>query len=100
MVKMIEYRHLYNAANTTEAYFIKGILENNGINTILFGEDLSIGVGELPVDVLQVEIKVDKKKYTEAVNIISDYEKKNNGYVNKNNNWKCVKCNSFNPFNF
>ena len=69
---MVEFKHLYYAANSTEAHLIKGLLENDGISTILFGEDLSIGVGELPVDVLQVEIKVDKKKHVKALEIISN----------------------------
>ena len=97
---MVEFKHLYYAANSTEAHLIKGLLESDGISTLLFGEDLSIGVGELPVDVLQVKIKVDKKKYAKALKIISNYEKKNNEINNKKNIWTCTNCNCINPKNF
>jgi len=97
---MVKFKHLYYAANSTEAHLIKGLLENDGISTMLFGEDLSIGVGELPVDVLQVEIKVDKKKYIKALEIISNYEKRNNEINDKKHIWTCTNCNCINPGNF
>ncbi|MEE2858272.1 MAG: DUF2007 domain-containing protein [Candidatus Neomarinimicrobiota bacterium] len=99
MNSLVEFKHLYFAANSTEAHLIKGLLESDGISTILFGEDLSIGVGELPVDVLQVGIKVDKKKHVKALEIISNYEK-NNEINDKKHIWTCTNCNSINPKNF
>ena len=97
---MIKYRYLYSAANATEAYLIRGILENASIETTLLGEDLSIGVGELPVDVLQVSVKVNELKYAEALGIISNYEKLLREPAKDGQSWKCAKCNNVNPQNF
>ena len=96
----MQYKKLYSASNTTEAHLIKGILENADIETILLGEDLSIGVGELPVDVLQVTIKVNKLKYSEALEIISNYEVLMREPVQDGKSWKCEECNNVNPENF
>ena len=71
----MDYRLLYKAANNYEAYFIQGLLKNNLIKSQLLGENLSVGIGELPIDVIQVDILVPKNKLNESIKIISDYEK-------------------------
>jgi len=97
---MVKYKNLYSAANATEAYLIKGILENASIETILSGEDLSIGVGELPIDVLQVIIMVNEYKYADALEIISNYEKILREPVQDGKSWQCEECNQVNPETF
>ena len=52
------------------------------------------------MDVLQVEIKVDKKKHVKALEIISNYEKRNNEINDKKHIWTCTNCNCINPKNF
>ena len=63
----MKYKKLYLAANAWEAHLIQGLLELEAIETHLFGEDLSIAVGELPTDVIQVEIQVNEDKFSEAM---------------------------------
>jgi len=97
---MVKYKNLYSAANATEAHLIKGILENASIETILSGENLSIGVGELPIDVLQVIIMVNEYKYADALEIISNYEKILREPVQDGKSWQCEECNQVNPETF
>ena len=70
----MNYEIIYKAANSYEAHFIKGLLKKYSIESKLLGENLSIGIGELPVDVLQVDILVPKDQIEKSRNIISDYE--------------------------
>ena len=60
---------------------------------------MSIGIGELPVDVLQVDILVPKDQIKKSKNIISDYE--NNLSLNESKeDWECPSCKNFNPPSF
>ena len=95
----MNYEIIYKAANSYEAHFIKGLLKKYSIESKLLGENLSIGVGEFPVDVLQVDILVPKDQIEKSRNIISDYE--NNLLSNKNKeNWECSSCKKTNPLSF
>jgi hypothetical protein len=95
----MNYEIIYKAANSYEAHFIKGLLKKYSIESKLLGENLSIGIGELPVDVLQVDILVHKDQIEKSQNIISDYE--NNLLLNKNKEiWKCPSCKETNPSSF
>ena len=93
----LQYKNIYSAANATEAHLIKGLLEQESIDTILEGEDLAIATGGLPTDVMQVDIKVDEKKYTEALEIISNYERTLKEPVEDSHSWECEQCNQINP---
>ena len=95
----MDYEIIYKAANSYEAYFIKGLLKKYSIQSKLLGENLSIGVGELPIDVLQVDILVPKDQLKKSKKIISDYE--NNLFVDESKeNWECPSCKNINPPTF
>lgn len=95
----MNYKFLYKAANNYEAHFIQGLLMRESIESQLLGENLSIAIGELPTEVIQVDILVPKNKFNQSQNIISNYEK-NLSLNNQDKKWKCKKCNKSNPFNF
>ena len=76
--------------------FIQGLLNNNLIKSQLLGENLSVGIGELPIDVIQVDILVPKDKLNESIKIISDYEKNLKHKENKIK-WICKDCKEINP---
>ena len=95
----MDYEIIYKAANSREAHFIKGLLKQYSIESELLGENLSIGVGELPVDVLQVDILVPKDQIKKSKNIISDYEN-NLSLDESKENWKCPSCKEINPPSF
>ena len=96
----MKYKNIYSAANSTEAYLIRGILDQYSIETMFSGEVLSIGVGELPADVLQVQILVNENKYSEAMSIISNYEKTLREPAKDGTSWHCEECNKVNPETF
>ena len=98
--KTMNYKEIYSAANATEAHLIKGLLEQKSIETNLTGEDLSIGMGGLPTDVLQVEILVNEDKFSEAMEIISCYEQTLKEPAQDGKSWECDQCSSVNPETF
>jgi len=95
----MNYTLLYKAANNYEAHFIQGLLKKKSIKSQLLGENLSIALGELPTEVMQVDILVPKNKFIQSQKIISNYEK-NLSLNNQDKEWRCNKCNKSNPFNF
>ena len=94
----MKYEIIYKAANSHEAHFITGLLKKYSIESKLSGENLSIGIGELPVDVLQVDILVPKDQIKESKDIISEYE--NNLSLNEKEDWECSSCKNMNPSSF
>ena len=95
----MDYKMIYKAENSYEAHFIKGLLSKYSIESKLLGENLSIGVGELPADVLQVDILVPKNQLEKSKDIISDYE--NNLSSNEiKRDWECPRCKNINPPSF
>ena len=90
---------VYKAKNACEAHFIQGLLRQHSIKSELLGENLSIGVGELPVDVLQIDIIVQKDRIKKSKSIITDYE---NSLISNElkEDWECHSCKEFNPPSF
>ena len=66
----MDYIKVYKAANSNEAHFIKGLLEQNSFDVKLLGENLSVAMGGLPLEVIQVDILVHKTNYDEAKAIL------------------------------
>ena len=94
---MMKYKNIYSAANATEAHLIKGLLENESIETTLSGEGLSIAMGGLPTDVIQVGIMVNEDKYAESLEIISNYEQTLREPAQDGKSWECNECKQVNP---
>ena len=95
----MDYIIVYKAANYYEAHFIKGLLSKYSIESRLLGENLSIGIGELPIEVLQVKILVHKSRFDESKKIIFEYEQ-NLSKKDPEIDWKCSDCKSMNPSSF
>ena len=70
----MNYKENYSAANATEAHLIRGLLEQDAIETILSGEYLPIATGGFSGEVVQAGILVNEDKFSEAITIISKYE--------------------------
>ncbi len=71
----MNYTKVYRAENTFEANFIKGLLLEYSIESVLLGESLSIAIGELPVDAMQVDILVENTDLVETKKILNIYKK-------------------------
>ena len=95
----MKYIKLYKAANVNEAYFIKGLLKKSSIEIQLLGEGLSVAIGGLPLEVMQVDLLVHKNNLDEAKKIISAYEKQLKLNYSKKN-WICISCGNSNPDTF
>ncbi|TDJ46058.1 MAG: DUF2007 domain-containing protein [Gammaproteobacteria bacterium] len=87
---------VYRAANSTEAHLLKGLLEQYGMPVRMFGEGLAGGLGELPADVMQVDIEVPVGYRQYARELIEEYE--NHGVASVA--WICVRCAESNPPSF
>ena len=96
----MNYKEVYSAANVTEAYLIQGLLKWESIETILSGENLSTIWGGLQTDFSQVDILVNEEKYSEAVEIISNYEEIVKHPAQNGKSWQCEECNKVNPETF
>lgn len=95
-----EFVRVYRAANGTEAHLIKGMLEQHGIMVRIFGDGLSSGIGELPVDVMQVEIQVKRGYRKLARQLILEYESRARETDTSSTSWICSECKEENPVAF
>ena len=95
----MNFKKIYKAADSKEAHFISGLLKTYSIESKLLGQDLSIGIGELPLEVIQVSIFVHNENINKAKKIIENYEK---NLLSDDNikNWKCKFCKNSNPGSF
>jgi hypothetical protein len=64
---------VYTAQMITDAYLIKGLLENHGIPAFVSGGYLQGGIGELPAIGL-ITVSVGESLADQATALISDFE--------------------------
>ena len=95
----MDYTKVYKAANSNEAYFIKGLLEQKSLKVKLLGENLSVAMGGLPLEVIQVDILVHKTNYDEAKVILDKYEQELKN-IEDGKKWVCKYCSKYNPPSF
>ena len=90
---------VYRATNSTEAHLLKGLFEQHGMPVRMFGEGLSGGLGELPTDVMQVDIEVPVGHRRYARELIAEYEGREaaGGAAPA---WICGRCGESNPPSF
>ena len=91
---------VYRAANSTEAHVIRGFLEQRDIRVRLFGEGLSSGLGELPAEVIEVEIHVPAGSRKLARQLIEEYERQPATADDAADQWTCNGCGEMNPVTF
>ena len=94
----MNYTVVYRAENSYEANFIKGLLKEYSIESKLLGDNLSIAIGELPVDAIQVDILVENTNLVKSKKILRYY---NNNLTNKNLcDRNCKNCDELIPSSF
>jgi len=91
---------VYSAANATEAHVIKGMLEQHGIHVRLSGEGLSSGMGELPADVVEVQVQVPPGFRQLARDLLQEYEAAGQSTHDSGRPWKCSDCGEESPSDF
>ena len=95
-----EFVQVYRAANSAEGHLLKGMLEQHGMLVRIFGDGLSSGVGELPTDVIQVEIQVQPGYRELARQLIYEYENRAMEEARHTAAWACPECGEDNPLFF
>ena len=98
MIGRIKYILLYKAANGPEAYLLKGIMENNNIETIINGEHLTSALGELPVEVGQLKVLINSNKLPKALELLEIFKESNKSSEERLK--ECQECGSKVPSNF
>ena len=94
----MNYTVVYRAENSYEANFIKGLLKEYSIESKLLGDNLSIAIGELPVDAMQVDILVENTNLVKSKKILRDYK---NNLTNKSLcDRNCKNCDELIPSSF
>ncbi|GDY26261.1 DUF2007 domain-containing protein [Agarivorans sp. Toyoura001] len=91
---MSQWHEFYRAANFVEAKLLQGMLGKMGIDSRVDGEYAMAGAGELPMDVVEVSLKVDLAHWDKAKQAVRDYE------VNHKQEWTCSSCGEGNPGSF
>jgi len=64
---------VFDAANSIEAYLVKGVLKMFEIEAFVYGEHLQSGAGELPMTGC-VSVSVADEYYSQAKTLIKDWE--------------------------
>lgn len=79
---------LHPARHLAEAHLLRGYLESCGITTVIRGEALAGGIGELPVDVCGVWV-CDETRFTEASRLLQDFFR---DQPEAGAGWRCDTC--------
>ena len=87
-------RQVYSAQHPTEAYYVKGLLESQGISCDVRGDALFSARGELPVTTETApSIWIfDESRFGEAREIIKDYECSLKEDTSHDPGWICQSC--------
>lgn len=94
------YTRVFRAENSVEAHMIKGMLEQHGVRARVVGGGLSSGVGELPADVIQVDVEVPTGYRQYARELIDGYEQNRATDDASDESWSCPACAESNPASF
>ncbi|GGB07436.1 putative signal transducing protein [Agarivorans gilvus] len=91
---MEQWHELYRAENLLEAALLQGMLGNIGIETHIDGQYCAGAAGELPMEVIQVSLKVNLYAWERAKLALKDYQR------NQKLEWTCFECGEINPGSF
>lgn len=90
-------RHrLYCAEHSIEGHLLAGLLTQHGIEVEIRGEPLIGAIGELPTDLMQVELWVDEAKLVQAQQLVNQWQQQNH----HGEQWHCQQCHEPNPASF
>ena len=82
-------KKIFSSPDRTIIYNIKNVLENNGIETTVRGENLTIALGEIPMNAWMELWLYDEQQLKAAQQILDDSFKNSNAL---NEVWNCPKC--------
>lgn len=83
-------RKLYEAADRVEAQMLKDYLQEHGVATVLLGDFLSGGAGELPANIFPSLWVVKEEQYHHGRWLIEAFEE--NRREQSSATWRCTVC--------
>lgn len=86
-------KKVFTAQNVTEAHFVAELLESEGLEVTVRGEDLRGASGELPfVDAWPTVWALDDASAADAQEIVRQYEATKASPVPAGATWRCGQC--------
>jgi Putative prokaryotic signal transducing protein len=82
---------LHTARHVTEAHLIRGYLESQGIATVVRGEYLTGGIGELPADLCKVWV-IDDSDFARADDLLQQFLQGEAARTHAHERWHCANC--------
>ena len=84
-------KQLHAARHAVEAHLIRGFLASHGIESVVRGEHLTSGWGELPLDVCSVWV-TDDAQYAKADGLLQAFLKGSHAREYAAHAWRCDAC--------
>jgi hypothetical protein len=92
-------RHVYTGRDEMDAHFVKGLLEAEGIEAVVMGENLLNAVGALPLSAMSLpNVSVRDEDEAKAAAIVEAYRKGDRANADESvedaarPTWKCANC--------
>ena len=82
---------LYEAADRIEAQILKDHLLDEDVESVILGDYLSGGMGELPANIYPEVWVLDEKDMIKAQQLLQGFTK-NHNQRRENSDWRCLKC--------
>lgn len=89
-------QRLFCAEHNIEGRLLAGLLTQHGIDVEIRGEQLSGAIGELPADLIQVELWVEEANLVQAQQLVQQWQQQNQD----GEQWQCQQCQEINPASF
>ena len=92
-----DFVKVYQAKNTTEAYFVKNLLADEGIEGFVEGEYLQGALGDLPWLAVAPQVMVRPASEEAARRIVREYDEQRSARAGSaaggaGATWRCPKC--------
>jgi rubrerythrin len=94
-------QQIYTARDDMDAHFLKGLLEQEGITSVIQGEALEGAWGNMPVSARSLPgVWVDEADVARATPMVEEYQKREDAHLKEPETeeettgptWKCPKC--------
>ncbi|HYP23877.1 MAG TPA: DUF2007 domain-containing protein [Actinomycetota bacterium] len=92
-------RHVYTGRDEMDAHFVKGLLEQEGIEAVVVGENLVSAVGTLPLSAQSLpHVSVRDEDETRAAAVVEAYRQTDRANADDavadapRATWKCANC--------
>ncbi|MBM3343119.1 MAG: DUF2007 domain-containing protein [Betaproteobacteria bacterium] len=86
-----DMKALYSPRTVTDAHLIRGYLQSHGIETLVRGEFLAGGIGELPAGMCKVWV-ADDANFERADRLLREFFRGDTARRLAANQWRCAAC--------